>query len=45
MKSIYQRACPLLFNTTLLISVKDRQEHGQDVYTAECKHFPLAFFK
>lgn len=21
------------------VSVKDRQEHGQDVYTAQCKHF------
>lgn len=31
---------PLLFIATLLISVQDRQEHGQDVYTAECKHFP-----
>ena len=31
---------PLIFQTSLLISVKDRQEHGQDVYTAECKHFP-----
>lgn len=30
---------PLIFKTTLLISVKDRQEHGQDVYTAKCKHF------
>lgn len=31
---------PLIFKTTLPISVKDRQEHGQDVYTAKCKHFP-----
>ena len=31
---------PLIFTTTLPISVQDRQEHGQDVYTAECKHFP-----
>lgn len=30
----------LVFKTTLVISVKDRQEHGQDVYTAKCKHFP-----
>lgn len=30
---------PLIFTTSLLISVKDRQEHGQDVYTAKCKHF------
>lgn len=29
----------LTITGTLLISVRDRQEHGQDVYTAICKHF------
>lgn len=28
----------LIFKTTFPISVPDREEHGQDVYTAECKH-------
>lgn len=31
---------PLRFKTTLPFSVKHRQEHGQDVYTAQRKHFP-----
>lgn len=31
----------LTITGTLLISVRDRQEHGQDVYTARCKHFHL----
>lgn len=37
---ILQSCVPLVFQSSLVISVKDRQEHGQDVYTAECKHFP-----
>lgn len=39
MKKYLAEKILLTFKGTLPISVKDRQEHGQDVYTAKCKHF------